>query len=446
MVDALLLQSSKYQDPYVAASPLSVAAVCRDGVALVSLHYNVDDVPEEEGNHVGNNATEEAAAADNATSVEAGNSSQGESAEDNDEEGTDKRAIISLSNKFRDLPLSTRGPLRIEPIHEGGAQSSFSQQPPPMSLLTAGWRTDGMALCDAARELMAEEVRLFCLPYLAIGEDDEPPLRSINASNNRLVQEGKEGRLLEDRASTTANNIVVEKGGVLDGSIPQTQQPYYGRRIAEGLSYYLARCSFSEGARSLSTVGLLACGSNVLPQTIPLIGSVQGEDVAESGSPGNVHPRGAGGSLHLVDATGTHRVRAHAIGNGAAALHRRMAFVDFETMNCQEGLQTLLRLIAEEGGLVPTPSSRDIKSGDDADGEGATLGKDGTTGAGGSLVAKLTPAFLQRTRVTDGELSSSSSEPPARRWSVPTNTAVELAVLNGGEGRMRRVRLSSLFP
>ncbi len=35
---------------------------------------------------------------------------------------------------------------------------------PPMSLLTAGWRTDGMTLVDAARSLIADEVRLFCPP------------------------------------------------------------------------------------------------------------------------------------------------------------------------------------------------------------------------------------------------------------------------------------------
>ena len=31
-----------HRDPFVNASPLSVAAVCRDGVALVSLHYDID--------------------------------------------------------------------------------------------------------------------------------------------------------------------------------------------------------------------------------------------------------------------------------------------------------------------------------------------------------------------------------------------------------------------
>ena len=50
-----------------------------------------------------------------------------------------------------------------------------------MSLLAARWRTDGMALCDAARELMSEEVRLYCLPSLSLMKDkvEVEPSRSI---------------------------------------------------------------------------------------------------------------------------------------------------------------------------------------------------------------------------------------------------------------------------
>ena len=46
--NTILQQSTSVQDSYVKASPLSVAAVCNDGIVMISLHYNVDiDIDEE---------------------------------------------------------------------------------------------------------------------------------------------------------------------------------------------------------------------------------------------------------------------------------------------------------------------------------------------------------------------------------------------------------------
>ena len=68
-----------------------MAAVCNDGIALVSLHYNAD----------------------------------------HEEEEDEGQSTSEIANIFRDLPLSTRGPLRIEPIYENNMQSSSSSYHPP---------------------------------------------------------------------------------------------------------------------------------------------------------------------------------------------------------------------------------------------------------------------------------------------------------------------------
>lgn len=304
----VLERSSKHQDAYVSASPLSVAAVCSDGIALISLHFGLE-LSSDDGSQ---------------------------------REGFNERGVDGTL--FHDLPISSRGPLRIEPIHDNGATTANSmmtsscsfRSPPAMALITAGWRTDGMALADAARELMMEETSLYCLPL----------------SVTMGTTSSDEGH------AATAND----------------QQSYYGRRIADGLSYYMTKCAFSEGVRSLSTIGLLACNSP-----------------------------GRGSCLYLVDATGSYRVRAHAIGNGASTIHKRLVSVNFEDISCVDGLRTLLQIVAEEAGLSLSVKPEPIKNVSPS-----TMDEDDGTGM----------------------------------WSIPRNPAVELAVLS--EQRMRRFRLSSL--
>jgi len=321
--------------------------------------------------------------------------------------------------------------------------------PPPMSLLTAGWRTDGMTLSDAARELMNEEVRLYCLDSMLVLDNDATAMcgggsgsydnYGTGVMDGVGLEETSHGALVSNEKN--GNHVIAKKDAPQNTIITgrqqqQQQQPYYGRRIAEGLSYYLSKCVFSEGVRSLSTIGLLACGSS-------------------SGGGG----RGGRSLLYLIDATGTHRVRAHAIGNGSSALHSRLAYVDFSTMDCQEGLRVLLRLIAEEGGLVPrysaTGGRRSLvlseEDGGDKDGtRDAKSLEDGKTGGGNSVMAK--PAFVgkgrgnQRSSKEEGESAVSLHQGrQQQQWNLPSNIATELAVLKNGEGRMRRVRLSTLF-
>ena len=107
---------------------------------------------------------------------------------------------------------------------------------------------------------------------------------------------------------------------------------YYSTHISwkahRGLSYYLTKCAATESggigggssatatgaSRPLSCVGMLACGdgcSVVVSSSVVVVG-------------------GGGGSLHLIDLTGSHRVRAHAIGDAmrASKLHRRITNYD----------------------------------------------------------------------------------------------------------------------
>jgi len=416
--NTILQQSTSVQDAYVKASPLSVAAVCNDGIVMISLHYNVEIEDEEE-------STSSSAANDEEDNTELASEKAQEILDiiSNDDtaytalvekKSTDyqqqKQQQVTSSNVFRDLPLSTRGPLRIEPIYEISTSSSGSGEPPPMALLTAGWRTDGITLCDAARELISEEVRLYCLPTLVGISNDEEKDTSIE-------DYGQDSKLIENTHSNLG--VVVKKDGTVDDTTNPTQskqsqpsQPYYGRRIAEGLSYYLAKCSFSEGIRSLSTIGLLACGTNTATT------------------------KGSDGSLYLVDATGIHSVRAHAIGNGSSNIHKRIVYVDFNTIDCQEGLRVLLRLIAEEGGLISKTGSSEK--------ENVQEGKLLQEVKKSSIMAK--PAFLTKRKnkkKNENKVESPSSEQSS--WNIPSNTAVELGVIKSGDQRMRRIRLSSLF-
>lgn len=406
----ILQQSIQNQDPYVAASPLSVAAVCNDGIALVSLHYNADH-------------------------------------EEDEEEG---QSTSEIANVFRDLPISTRGPLRIEPIYENANHNdivqSSSYHPPPMALLTAGWRTDGLTLCNAARELISDEVRLFCLPALTTttttmmmtNNNNEDENMSTNVITSSRRENGQENRLIENIEQTSNINVVMKKETITQqpqSQAPQIQQQkqqssYHGRRIAEGLSYYLSKCQFSSGVRSLSTVGLLACGT--------------------TGGSSSSTNNNNGGSLYLIDTTGTHQVRAHAIGNGSFNVHKRMVFIDFSTMDCLEGLKVLLRLIAEEGGLaLPSVEEEEEKEGVENDDDTITI--EATKSNSNSILMIKKPAFLTKRQNQQHSQQGKDEEEEEKlldnlpKWNIPSNTAVELAVLEHGDGRLRRIRLSSLM-
>jgi hypothetical protein len=228
---------------------------------------------------------------------------------------------------------------------------------------------------------------------------------------------------------------------------PTTSSTYHGRRIAEGLSYYLTKCAATASggigggsgngiaSRPLSCVGLLACGGD------------------------NGRGSGSGGSLHIIDSTGSHRVRAHAIGDAirASRLHRRMMHVDFSKMDCQDGLRVLLRLIAEleeEDGKGKTETRVEkeeiLLEGKDQDSNPTILNtavqassshEDTAATKGSAFVARIDSTTLLQQQ----QHLQQSSPPRGIRIPSKYTAAVELAVLPNGKGRMRRVRLSSLF-
>jgi hypothetical protein len=381
---ATSLQVQKNQDPYVKASPLSVAAVCSDGIALVALHYGVDD------DYVEDNGPEEKLKIANNSEEALGSNQVGDGSIVKIDGNADPRPHLESSKGtwisiFRDLPMLTRGPLRIEQVYNHGTQFSHQMKgitkplPPPMAILTAGWRTDGMTLASAARDLITDERMLYCLPHLAMSDERCTDVSISSDNDSKLITENTAGK---------------ERGTI--SSPMRTIQPYYGRRIAEGLSYYLAKCVCSESARSLSTVGLLAVGSN----------NVNGV-----------------GSIYLIDATGSYRVRAHAIGAGAVVLNRRIGCVDFGGLNCREGLKVLLRLIAEEGGLtVDDFASEDNKA-----------------------ISKSEANSEDGVANDDINVASKYKNSVPRLWNLSKNTAVELATIGNSEGVINRVRISALI-
>jgi hypothetical protein len=356
----------RHRDPFVNASPLSVAAVCRDGVALVSLHYDIDlpekkkvDDSKEENDEL--EALSVIKALEETTAMEV----TGSQTIDDNNINIRQSSLAEVSTYFRDLPPFTRGPLRIESVHDNKLRDNRA---PSMALLTAGWRTDGIVLADAARTLMADEVRLFC-----------PPSTMTLMSSSAVPRRNK--------SSSVAYTVPTS---AMD------------RRIAKGLSYYLTKCASGNGGRSLSTVGLLvtACNSR---------------------------GKGYGGSIHLIDTTGSYRVRAHAIGSRSDALHMRMTYVDFGVMDCEEGLRTLLCLIAEVDGIETKERAGDYRGGQ---GEGMTVAH---------------TEEIETKRQLQIQQERSNAAPTGKTLNLSTGPVVELAVLRAADGKMKRVQLSSLF-
>ena len=95
---------------FVQSSPPCLAAVCKDGVALLAVHTNIQTSPK-----TGKKNNENYHSSD------------------------------TLS--FPDLPLSSRCPLRIERLDDRGS-----------ALLTCGWRVDGIILAEMGRDLCSDEL------------------------------------------------------------------------------------------------------------------------------------------------------------------------------------------------------------------------------------------------------------------------------------------------
>jgi 20S proteasome alpha/beta subunit len=117
-------------DPFVAAAPLVVAAVCSDGVVLAALHTIFSNEP----------------------LLLVG--------DDDEDDDADHNTTLSMNaTRIRDLPKGYRGSFRIHSIDGFGT-----------GLICAGWRADARILADVCRSLAGEELDVYGTPPLAGGE------------------------------------------------------------------------------------------------------------------------------------------------------------------------------------------------------------------------------------------------------------------------------------
>lgn len=107
-------------DPFVAAAPLIIAAVCSDGVILVAVHTTFANEP---------------LLSDDTVSSSSSTSS------------------TNNSTSLQDLPKSYRGPFRIYSIDGFGT-----------GLICAGWRADGQILAEYCRSVASDELAVFGEP------------------------------------------------------------------------------------------------------------------------------------------------------------------------------------------------------------------------------------------------------------------------------------------
>jgi hypothetical protein len=125
----------------VASAPLIVAAVCKDGVAIVATHTAPLSEPllmdEANINHDEDENNEET--------------------NDKDSNDDDESSSSKTTKLPRDIPLSFRGPFRIQSVDGFGT-----------TLSCAGWRTDGEQLASAFRSLATLEADRFGAPIHAL--------------------------------------------------------------------------------------------------------------------------------------------------------------------------------------------------------------------------------------------------------------------------------------
>jgi hypothetical protein len=114
--------------PFVAAAPLIVAAVCRDGVAVVAAHTSTEDEPLLYHSTLDNS----------------------DSAVENKD--SDENSVGGIKN-VQDLPLDYGGPFRIHTIDSFGT-----------TLVSAGWRSDCEVLANTCRSIAASQLASYGPP------------------------------------------------------------------------------------------------------------------------------------------------------------------------------------------------------------------------------------------------------------------------------------------
>lgn len=128
-------------DKFVASAPLIVAAVCKDGVALIATHTS---------------SLTEPLLMDESWDGKVDEHGATESTAGMDDESPLSDTLTSLNKLPKDIPLSFRGPFRIQSIDGVGS-----------TLVCAGWRTDGEQLAEKFRSLAMTESSQFGEPIYA---------------------------------------------------------------------------------------------------------------------------------------------------------------------------------------------------------------------------------------------------------------------------------------
>jgi hypothetical protein len=130
-------------DKFVASAPIIVAAVCKDGIVIVATHISsltepllMDESSDDKDDKQGTN--------DEATGT------------DDEDDSLLSDTATSLNKLPKDIPLSFKGPFRIQSIDGFGS-----------TLVCAGWRTDGEQLGEKFRSLAMMESSQFGEPFHA---------------------------------------------------------------------------------------------------------------------------------------------------------------------------------------------------------------------------------------------------------------------------------------
>lgn len=130
-------------DPFVLASPLIVAAVCADGVAMVASH--TVSVTEKLMREV---EPKQKVLEQNISSISTGSNKQQQ------EDDTDSNRDMDITTRWKDLPVDQHGgPFRINKIDRFGTY-----------LMAAGWRADCNMLAEVCRDISSREVTKFGAP------------------------------------------------------------------------------------------------------------------------------------------------------------------------------------------------------------------------------------------------------------------------------------------
>jgi hypothetical protein len=123
------LEGAAGASQFVSAAPLIVAAVCRDGVAVVAAHTSTEDEPLLYHSTLDDSAVES-----------------------KDSEGDEHSVSIGVKD-VQDLPLDYGGPFRIHTIDSFGT-----------TLVSAGWRSDCEVLANSCRSIAASQLASYGPP------------------------------------------------------------------------------------------------------------------------------------------------------------------------------------------------------------------------------------------------------------------------------------------